>query len=176
MRRFMRPMALGLVALLLLAVPAAAVIARSYILAPTAQPRPDQPIQFPHGLHVNVIGLDCLYCHRGAAMEANAGVPALELCMGCHAIVPHEGREELETLVMAFNAGTPINWNRIHQMPDHVHFVHNMHIQAGIDCATCHGDVAQMNLVRQVRDLRMGDCIECHRQENARTDCAVCHY
>jgi predicted CXXCH cytochrome family protein len=166
------------IVLLLLAIPAVAVVARSYVLAPTAQPTKSQPIQFPHNIHVNTVGLDCTYCHRGATTTADATLPALQLCMGCHAVVPTTGKPELEKLVAAFADGTPINWNRVHQVPDHVHFVHSMHINAGFDCATCHGDVGSMAKpgVKQVRDLRMGDCVTCHRENNARTDCATCHY
>jgi hypothetical protein len=64
----------------------------------------------------------------------------------------------------------------VHRTPDHVRFTHEAHIQAGVQCATCHGQVEQMAEVRQVRALNMGDCIACHRQNNARTDCSVCHY
>lgn len=178
MARFIKPAALGVIVLLLLAIPAVAVVARSYILAPTTMPTKDQPIEFPHNLHMNVVGLDCTYCHRGATMMPDATLPAIQLCMGCHAVVPAEGRPELQKLITAFNEGTPINWNRVHQMPDHVQFVHSMHIQAGFDCATCHGNVAQMGKpgAKQVRDLRMGDCVDCHQENGARTDCSVCHY
>lgn len=178
MGRIVKPVLIGIVVLLVLAIPAAAVLARSYILAPTAQPAMEQPIDFPHAIHVNeaAVGLDCAFCHRGVNDSADAGVPALELCMGCHAVIPSADRPELAKLVDAFESNTPIDWDRIHQMPDHVHFVHSMHINAGFDCATCHGDVANMRPVEQVRDLRMGDCVDCHRQNNARTDCVACHY
>jgi hypothetical protein len=98
--------------------------------------------------------------------------------MGCHSIIPTTDRPELQMLVTAFNSGTPINWTRVDQLPDHVHFVHAEHINAGFSCATCHGDVASMapGAVVQVRDLRMGDCITCHRENNAPTDCSTCHY
>ena len=176
MGRFVRPVVIGLIVLVVLAIPVVAVVARSYIFSPTAQPAKEQPINFPHTIHVNVVGLDCTFCHRGATTQANATVPALELCMGCHGVIPSQGRPQLQRLVDAFNSGEPINWNRIHQMPDHVHFVHAMHINAGFDCATCHGDVGSMQTVTQVRDLRMGDCVDCHRQNGARTDCSACHY
>ncbi|MDI3339648.1 MAG: cytochrome c3 family protein [Sphaerobacter sp.] len=176
MRRILRPVLFGVVALVLLAIPVVAILARSYFFSPTAQPAKTQPIAFPHPLHVNTLGMDCTFCHRTAATQASAGVPALEQCMFCHKVIPTTNRPNLERLVNAFNSGQPIQWARVHQMPDHVHFVHAMHINAGFQCQTCHGPVQDMTAVSQFRDLRMGDCIACHRQNNARTDCAVCHY
>jgi predicted CXXCH cytochrome family protein len=178
MGRIIKPVIVVVILLLVLAIPALAVVARSYILAPVAQPAKAQPIAFPHSIHVNVVGLDCTFCHRGATTQADSTVPALQLCMGCHAIISTTDRPQLEKLVNAFNSGTPINWARVHQLPDHVHFGHAMHINAGFSCATCHGDVASMapGAVVQVRDLRMGDCITCHRENNAPTDCSTCHY
>ena len=69
----------------------------------------------------------------------------------------------------------PVNWERVHRMPDHVRFLHEAHINAGFDCATCHGDVGNMGQVVQVRPLTMGDCVSCHRANNAPTECATCH-
>lgn len=176
MQRYLRPIVFGVVVLVLLAIPVAAIVARSYILSPTAQPAKDQPIAFPHPFHVESLGLDCTFCHRTATTQANAGVPALEQCMFCHKVVPTAGRPNLERLVSAFESNQPVQWNRVHQLPDHVHFVHAMHINAGFQCQDCHGPVQTMAAVKQFRDLRMGDCVTCHRQNNARTDCAVCHY
>jgi hypothetical protein len=176
MRRILRPVIVGLVLLILLALPVTAVLARSYFLSPTWQPRPEQPIAFPHTQHVTVLGLDCEYCHRTVSEDSYAGMPALELCMDCHIAVQPPGNEEIQTLVTHFNEGEPVNWARVHQMPDHVHFVHSVHINFGFDCAECHGDVAEQNYVEQVRDLRMGDCIDCHREWGAPTDRSVCHY
>lgn len=174
--RYLRPIAFGLVLVVLLAVPVVLILLRSYILAPTAQPIAEQPIDFPHSIHATTMGLDCTFCHRTATVSASAGLPAIEQCMFCHKIIPTQGRPQLERLVSAFENNAPIQWARVHQVPDHAHFVHAMHINAGFQCATCHGDVASMGVAEQVRDLRMGDCIACHRENNARTDCAVCHY
>lgn len=176
MRRFFRPMIFGVVLLILLALPVTAVLARSYFLSPTWQPVQEQPIAFPHNTHLNVVGLDCEYCHRTVAEGSFAGMPALELCMDCHQVIDAGGSSEIATLVESFNNGEPINWTRVHQMPDHVHFVHSVHVNYGFDCAECHGDLAEMTVSEQVRDLRMGDCIDCHQENNAPTDCSVCHY
>jgi predicted CXXCH cytochrome family protein len=176
MARLVKPLVLIVVVLLVLSVPAAAVVLRSYILAPTAQAKPSQPIDFPHSIHVQAVGLQCTFCHREVTTTANATLPALQLCMQCHSIIPTQDRPQLQKLVAAYQDNQAIDWNRVHQLPDHVHFVHAMHINAGFTCSTCHGDVWTMTTVQQVRDLRMGDCITCHRENNARTDCAACHY
>lgn len=178
MERYFRLILFIAILLILLLIPVGLVLVRSYFLAPAAQPVKAQPIQFPHSVHVQALGLQCTYCHRDVTQDAHATLPALELCMGCHKIVPAEGRPELQKLVSAFTSGQPVDWNRVHQLPDHVHFVHAVHIAAGFQCSTCHGDVGAMGKPgdKQVRDLRMGDCIACHKQNGARTDCAVCHY
>lgn len=177
MRRIVRPLIVGLVLLLLLALPVTAVLARAYFLSPTWQPVQEQPIAFPHTQHVSVAGLDCEYCHRTVATDAFAGIPSLELCMDCHIAIQPEGNQEIATLVEHFENGEPVNWQRVHQMPDHVHFVHSQHINYGFDCVECHGEVGdEINYSEQVRDLRMADCIDCHREYGAPTDCSVCHY
>ncbi|TVR69333.1 MAG: molecular chaperone [Sphaerobacteraceae bacterium] len=176
MRRFMRPLIVGLVLLILLALPVTAVLARSYFLSPTWQPAAEQPIAFPHTRHAQVAQLDCEYCHRGVAEDGYAGMPALELCMDCHQSI-QTGSAEIDTLIDYFENGDPVNWERVHQMPDHVHFVHSSHVNYGFDCAECHGDMeTEIDYAEQVRDLRMGDCIDCHKEYGAPTDCSVCHY
>ncbi len=176
MRRFIRPAIVTLVLLILLALPVTAVLARSYFLSPTWQPAQEQPIAFPHTTHFQSAGLDCEYCHRNVSDGDYAGMPALELCMDCHQTIV-TGSAELETLISHFEDGEPVNWERVHQQPDHVHFVHASHINYGFDCAECHGDMqTEIDFAEQVRDLRMGDCIDCHREYGAPTDCSVCHY
>jgi len=176
--RYVRLILFVLIVLVVMAVPLALVLARSYFLAPTAQPVKAQPIQFPHSVHVQAMGSDCTYCHRNATTSAHATLPPVELCMQCHKIISAQGRPELEKLVAAFQQEQPILWNKVHQLPDHSHFVHSVHLSYGFECSTCHGNVGAMGKpgVKQVRDLRMGDCIACHQQNGARIDCSVCHY
>lgn len=145
---------------------------------------PTQPIQFPHPVHVQQIGLDCTFCHRNVTTGAAATVPAVALCMSCHVSVG-DGNLEVEKLRRFHENERPIDWVRVHRVPDHVHFVHEAHIrffterdgiQASATCQLCHGDVGQMTKVRQARSLKMGDCVDCHRENSAPTDCSTCHY
>ena len=145
---------------------------------------PDQPIEFPHETHVKELGMDCTFCHRNVEKEAAASVPATGLCMTCHSAVGDE-LEGITKMRSLYEDGRSIHWVRVHRVPDHVHFVHEAHIRYfsekdGIEakdvCATCLGDVASMDKVQQNRALKMGDCVNCHKQNNAPTDCATCHY
>ncbi len=139
---------------------------------------PQQPINFFHSVHVQTVGLDCLFCHREADKGPAATVPSVEQCMGCHSVITSSGvaGAEIAKVRQAWAQGQEINWVKVHQLPDHVRFTHQPHIQAGVACATCHGDVGSMQQVTQVRSLRMGDCVACHRANNAPTDCVKCHY
>ena len=148
---------------------------------------PEQPIAFPHTTHVQQLGLDCTFCHRTVADEPVATIPAVGLCMTCHQVVG-EGKPEVEKLREYAASGQSIDWVRVHRVPDHVHFVHEAHIRffmaadpeafpmASAVCSTCHGDVGSMVQVRQVRSLKMSDCVDCHRDNSAPTDCTTCHY
>ncbi|TAK33150.1 MAG: hypothetical protein EPO21_13730 [Chloroflexota bacterium] len=136
---------------------------------------PTQPIAFSHIVHAQANRIDCLFCHRDAATGQAATVPAVEQCMFCHSVVA-VGRPEIQKLRSAWQRQQPINWVRVHRLPDLAHFYHYPHIQAGFDCSVCHGQVQQMAQVRQVRALNMGDCVGCHRQYNAVAECGKCHY
>ena len=145
---------------------------------------PDQPIDFSHTVHVQQIGLDCAFCHRNVTIGAAATVPAVGLCMTCHKTVGDDS-DEVQKLRTFHAEGRPIDWVRVHRVPDHVHFVHEPHIRffsqrdnvaPSAVCSTCHGDVGSMEVVQQVRPLKMGDCVDCHRDNSAPTDCATCHF
>lgn len=151
-------------------------IAQRTVLSPTAQAAPDQPIDFPHTVHAGELNLDCTFCHRAVTDESHAGLPALEQCMFCHRVVQPDDSDQIQMLVERWNAYEDVEWERVHQLPDHVQFVHESHIKAGLDCSTCHGDVQEMERIKQVRDLRMDDCIQCHIENNAPIDCTTCHY
>jgi len=167
---------LALPILLLVGGIATALILQRTVFSPTAQAAPDQPIDFPHTIHATTLNLDCSFCHRTAAEEPHAGVPALEQCMFCHNVVQPETSDQIPLLLEAWNNYEGVNWNRVHQLPDHVQFVHEAHINAGFECAECHGDVENMEKIKQVRDLRMDDCVQCHVENVAPIDCTTCHY
>ncbi len=160
--------------LLLLLVLAIVIAPRTGVLGQV----PEQPLTFPHNTHVRQADIECAFCHRTAAREAQAGIPSVEQCLFCHRVVP-TGEPEMEARKTALESGAPIeliNWVRVHRLPDSVHFVHQPHIRAGLTCETCHGKVSEMRQVRQVRSLGMGDCLGCHRERSAPTECSICHY
>lgn len=122
----------------------------------------DQPVEFDHRHHVRDDGIDCLYCHSAAERSASAGVPPTSLCMGCHNQI-WDSSPLLEVVRRSYFSGEPINWKRVHELPDHVYFNHSVHVARGVACEHCHGDVGQMARVVQVQPLTMGWCIDCHR-------------
>jgi hypothetical protein len=130
--------------------------------------QPDQPIKFSHQTHVAENQIDCMYCHHTAGISKTANIPSTNLCMNCHIVVregSRSGRFEIDKLVQAYEEGRSVEWIRIHKLPDHVFFSHAQHVGVGkIDCNQCHGQVEEMHLVRQVKDLSMGWCLECHRE------------
>ncbi len=128
---------------------------------------PDQPIKFSHKVHVGDNKIDCKYCHTTAEYSKSAGIPAMELCMNCHVLVregTNSGKFEIAKVVEANETKKPVEWIRLHNLPDHVFFSHAQHVGVGkIDCKQCHGPVQEMNIMRQTSDLSMGWCINCHR-------------
>ena len=167
-----------------------------------------QPVGFTHVTHVKQLGLDCTFCHRNVNKGSNASIPAVGQCIFCHRVVNKDNPKvvdpakgvEIEKVRQAFENNGPINWMRVHRVPDHVRFIHESHVRflsahtpndpvgdalrggtlspgAPIPqvCATCHGQVVEMGGASQVRALGMGDCVSCHRQNDAPTDCTTCH-
>ena len=145
---------------------------------------PDQPIKFSHKLHAGQYQIDCQYCHTGVEKSKNANIPSANICMNCHINVdqgPKYGKEEIAKIYasIGFNPEDrtysgeqkPIEWVRIHNLPDHVYFSHQQHVVAGgLDCENCHGKVAEMEVVEQVSLLEMGWCINCHRETEVQID------
>jgi hypothetical protein len=149
-----------------LAVPGVFVVPMVYVRTPYNLNRffpVDQPVQFDHRHHVQDDGIACLYCHGGAETGAYAGVPATEVCMGCHAQIWNEA-PMLEPVRRSFFSGQPLVWNRVHAVPDFVYFNHAVHVHRGLGCAQCHGDVAKMALAERVKLFTMGWCLDCHRK------------
>ena len=175
----------------------------------------DQPIDFPHTIHASMkqlehvaadgqtmegLGLDCTFCHRTVTTQANAGIPPVGFCATCHEVIGSADNNEINILrdaagIIGDDGKEPINWRRVHRLPDHVRFVHEPHIRYltqnpsevkgntdGVSqgpsavCSTCHGNVAAMEQVEQVEALKMGQCVDCHRDNGAPTDCVACHH
>ncbi|RUT79364.1 cytochrome c3 family protein [Ancylomarina longa] len=127
---------------------------------------PDQPIKFSHKTHATNNKIDCRYCHTMVDDSKSAGIPHVSLCLNCHMIVregTNSGKFEINKIHVAIENNTPIKWIRIHQLPDHVFFSHAQHVNVGKrECKECHGTIEEMNVVRQVNDLSMGWCLDCH--------------
>jgi len=140
----------------------------------SSRPTP-QPIAFSHRLHAGQYQLDCLFCHGNAARGAAASIPAVRDCYVCHWSVG-EGRPEIVKLERLVEEGLPIRWRKIVRLPEHVQFSHEPHVRRGIECAVCHGQVEEMEMTHQIRELKMGVCVECHWENRASSDCLVCHH
>ena len=135
---------------------------------------PEQPIPFSHRFHAGEKNISCLMCHSTATTSDLAGMPPLQTCMLCHRsiIINYPPIEKLRSHY--FN-NKPVEWNRVLKLPDFVYFSHRMHIINGIDCGTCHGNVKDMDRIKEAKQITMGFCIQCHRDNNATTDCFTCH-
>jgi hypothetical protein len=151
---------------------------------------PRQPIPFSHKHHAGDWNIDCLYCHSGTDESRSAGVPSVELCMGCHEQFPaeYDELEGIQILKKHWADQRAIPWQQIHRLPEHVKFQHQAHVRAGFECQTCHGEVENMDKLYLTPDtkwwkyglptqkLEMGWCIMCHRDNGASQDCLTCHY
>jgi hypothetical protein len=170
---------------------------------------PPQPIAFPHTVHAGVPeagggGIQCEFCHRNVTRGNAATVPAVEQCLFCHKEIEGQtetAKAEIAKVRRSFENDEPINWERVHRLPDHVRFSHEAHIRFFTDsdpqvtrqlidgdrtnqpltvqqtCSVCHGDVASMAVVKPkwFQSLKMGTCMDCHRGNDVPTDCTVCH-
>ncbi len=152
---------------------------------------PEQPVKYSHAVHAGGLRIPCQYCHYAAERGRHAGIPPAATCMNCHKQVLPD-HPEIQKVKASLESGQPIEWVRIHQLPDHAYFDHRAHVRAGLACQACHGPVEQMGRVEQFAPLTMGWCIACHRQGSDRsgtalssvpaaqanrlTDCGVCHH
>jgi hypothetical protein len=124
--------------------------------------QPEQPIPYSHQLHAGVLRMPCLYCHSEALRSRLAGIPEVEKCMNCHKVTKVDS-PYIKRLTAIYESGEPLQWKRIHWLPDHVYFDHRPHVNAGILCQTCHGEVQTMQVVYQHMSMRMSNCLGCHR-------------
>jgi hypothetical protein len=121
-----------------------------------------QPVPFSHDHHVAQIGIDCRYCHTTVETSAVAGIPGVSVCYNCHRVIWKDS-PMLQPVREGFEQGRPIEWTRVHDLPDFAYFDHSIHVAKGVGCATCHGPVDRMPLMRQEATLQMEWCISCHR-------------
>jgi hypothetical protein len=122
----------------------------------------DQPVPFSHQHHVGGLGLDCRYCHSGVETSPVAGIPPTHTCMTCHSLL-YTQTAMLAPVRESLADDQPMHWNKVNRLPGYVYFDHSIHVAKGVGCSTCHGDVAQMPLMRQAAPLTMGWCLDCHR-------------
>ncbi len=123
---------------------------------------PIQPVAYSHKLHAGQLGIDCRYCHANVERAAHAMVPATQTCMGCHSLVKTESAR-LAPIRASWKTNAPMEWVRVHKLPEHSYFDHTPHLSAGVGCVTCHGRIDQMEVVRLDKPIGMGWCLECHR-------------
>jgi hypothetical protein len=146
---------------------------------------PPQPIPFSHALHASTLSVPCTYCHSGATRSRVAGVPSVETCMGCHRVTKTDS-PAIKKLAAIYDAGTALEWKRLHTLPDHVYFDHRPHVNAGIACQSCHGEVQSMTVLTREMSMRMSNCLACHRDphealpkdstlQRGPENCAACH-
>jgi len=146
--------------------------------------KPEQPIKYSHKLHAGDMKISCIYCHSGAEKGKTAGIPSAMVCMNCHKYIqegPVYGKEEINKIYAAldYDPATqkygpnqkPIQWVRVHNLPDLAYFNHSQHVKVGkIECQTCHGPVQEMDTLKQFSSLTMGWCIDCHRTTEVKMD------
>jgi hypothetical protein len=123
----------------------------------------EQPVPFSHKHHVSGLGIDCRYCHTTVERTAFAGIPPTETCMSCHSQIWADS-PMLEPVRASLRDDRPIEWTRVHDLPDFVYFDHSIHINKGVGCASCHGRVDQMPLMWREYNLQMEWCLQCHRE------------
>jgi len=153
----------------------AAALVAIYILPLDLRDRsPLQPLSFSHKVHAGDNGIHCLFCHSYAPKSPLAGIPAVADCRACHQFIS-PNTPEIKKLMAFWDNREPIPWVRVYSLPDHVYFPHMMHIRAKVLCTACHGEVAAMERITRSATLKMGWCLDCHRQHKASIDCWTCH-
>lgn len=147
-------------------------LAFNYYATPKAMAvgyQPSQPIPFSHKIHVDQVGLDCRYCHSFVDVSGHSNVPTGNTCWNCHQHVKRDSpklaplHREMDPTFPGYD-GKPIEWVRVHKAPDYVYFNHSAHVNRGISCQSCHGQVNKMEVVSQEKPLSMAFCLDCHRK------------
>jgi len=125
--------------------------------------RPKQPVPYSHKLHAGDLGIDCRYCHNTVERGAVAAIPPAATCMNCHKSGVKTTSDRLALVRESYETGKPVEWVRVHQLPDYAYFNHSAHVAAGVGCASCHGRVDRMVVVEMDQPLSMSWCLDCHR-------------
>ena len=127
---------------------------------------PLQPVPYSHKLHAGLLGMDCRYCHQAVEKGPHAAIPTNQTCMNCHAQIKTDS-DLLQKIRDGYATDMPVEWVKVHLLPDFAYFTHAAHLNAGVGCVSCHGRIDEMEVVRQVKPLSMGWCLECHRNPAA---------
>jgi hypothetical protein len=125
--------------------------------------RPEQPVPFSHQHHVSGLGLQCQYCHTSVERSSFAGIPPTKTCINCHSEIWTKA-DYLEPVRASWRENRPLAWTRVHDLPDYVYFSHEIHINKGVGCQSCHGPVDRMAYTYQNGSLQMEWCLNCHRE------------
>ena len=170
------PTVIGIVTFLVIALGAKNVIDGLYTVGVQQGYAPTQPIAFSHKLHAGQYEIACQYCHTGVEIAKSANIPSVNICMNCHSSIQNVGGKEgmsvqIQKIYDAAETGQPIEWVRVHNLPDLAYFNHAQHVAVGgVECQTCHGPIQEMEVVGQHSTLTMGWCIDCHRQTEIATE------
>lgn len=164
---------IGIVAAVITAVITKGAIDALYDIGVQQGYAPTQPIKYSHKVHAGDYKIDCNYCHTGVTKSKNANIPSPNICMNCHSAIDkgaNTGTAEIEKIYEAVDNNTPIEWVRVHNLPDLAYFNHSQHYEVGgVECQTCHGPIEEMEVVRQYANLTMGWCVNCHRDTELNT-------
>lgn len=128
---------------------------------------PVQPVPYSHAKHVGELGLDCRYCHSNVEKSGYSNLPTSQTCMNCHNQIKTTS-PLLAPIRESFATGESVPWVKIHSVPDYAYFNHSVHVNRGVSCVECHGQINQMEIVRHDKPLSMGWCLECHRAPESR--------
>lgn len=163
------PTVIGIITFLVIVLAAKNVIDGLYTVGVQQGYAPTQPIAFSHKIHAGDYEIDCQYCHTGVEIGKSANIPSVNICMNCHSSIKTDS-PEIQKLYAAQESGEPIEWVRVHNLPDLAYFNHSQHVKVGqIECQTCHGEIQEMAVVKQHAPLTMGWCIDCHRNTDVNT-------
>jgi hypothetical protein len=140
-------------------------------------PAPQQPIEFPHNIHVGKKIACTEYCHESVTTGPVAGLPSVRTCMICHDAIAAD-RPRIKQITAMRAQGIDLAWQRVYgyPAPAHVKFNHAPHIRAQVECATCHGNIAEQTVAQRNVDLTMGYCVNCHMAKKVSIDCLTCHF